>query len=115
MKPRPTIFESPSLRYSITAYCATAYAYVLMVACRSTHELSLAMSDLPDWQAMVDRAGKHPKWILPLLGAASYLVIGIGVTNATTPDPTSPWYWQGWSYEVFWHRATTVAFVYWLG
>jgi len=64
---------------------------------------------------MVDRAGKHPKWILPLLGAASYLVIGIGVTNATTPDPTSPWYWQGWSYEVFWHRATTVAFVYWLG
>ncbi len=98
----------------ITAYCATAYAYVLMIARRSTRELSLAIPGLPDRQAIVDRAGKHPKWILPLIGAASYLVIGIGVTNATTPEETNPWYWQGWSYDVFWHRATTVAFVYWI-
>ena len=99
----------------ITAYCATAYAYVLMRARRNTRELSLAIPELPDQQAIVDRAGKHAKWILPLIGVASYLVIGIGVTNATTPGPASPWYWQGWSYDVFWHRVTTVVFVYWIG
>ena len=99
----------------IMAYCATAYAYVLVMARRTTRELSLAIPDLPDRQTIVDRAGKHPKWILPLVGVASYLVIGIGVTNATTPDVAGPWNWQGWSYDVFWHRATTVAFVYWIG
>ena len=99
----------------ITAFCATAYAYVLIEARRTTRELSLAIPNLPDQQDIVDRAGKHSKWILPLIGTASYLIIGIGVTNATTPEPSSPWYWQGWSYDVFWHRATTVAFVYWIG
>ncbi|MDH3619534.1 MAG: hypothetical protein OER91_01490 [Gammaproteobacteria bacterium] len=99
----------------ITAYCATAYAYVLMMARRNTRELTLAIPKLPDQRGIVDRAGKHSKWILPLVGVASYLIIGIGVTNATTPGPTSPWHWQGWGYDVFWHRATTVAFVYWIG
>ena len=99
----------------ITAYCATAYAYVLMMARRTTHELSLAIPDLPDRQTIVDRAGKHSKWVLPLVGVASYLIIGIGVTNATTPEPENPWNWQGWTYDVFWHRVTTVAFVYWIG
>ena len=99
----------------IAAYCATAYTYVLMTARRTTRELSLAVPDLPNHRAIIDRAGKHAKWILPLVGAVSYLIIGIGVTNATTLDATSPWYWQGWSYDVFWHRVTTVAFVYWIG
>ncbi len=99
----------------ITAYCATAYAYVLTMARRTTHELALAIPDLPNQHAIVVRAGQHTKWVLPLVGAASYLIIGIGVTNATTPEPGNPWYWQGWSYDVFWHRATTVAFVYWIG
>ncbi len=99
----------------ITAYCATAYAYVLMMARRTTREFSAAIPGLPNRHATVDRAGTHSKWILPLVGAASYVIIGIGVTNATTQGPTSPWYWQGWSYDVFWHRATTVAFVYWIG
>ena len=99
----------------ITAFSATAYVYVLITARRTTRELSLAIPGLPNQQAIVDRAGKHSKWILPLVGAASYLIIGIGVTNATTSGLTSPWYWQGWNYDVFWHRATTVAFVYWIG
>jgi hypothetical protein len=99
----------------ISAYCATAYAYVLMMARRTTHELSPGISDLPDRHAILDRAGKHSTWLLPLVGAATYLVIGVGVTNATTPEPVNPWYWPGWTYDVFWHRATTVAFVYWLG
>jgi hypothetical protein len=99
----------------ITAFCATAYAYILMTARRTTREMSLVIPNLPNQQAVVDRAGKHSKWVLPLVGVASYLIIGIGVTNATTPAPTSPWDWQGWNYDVFWHRATTVAFVYWIG
>jgi hypothetical protein len=99
----------------ITAYCATAYAYVLTTARRTSHDLSLTVPDLPDRQTIADRAGKHFKWVLPLIGVTSYLIIGIGVTNATTPEPANPWEWQAWSYDVFWHRATTVAFVYWIG
>lgn len=99
----------------ITAYCATAYAYLLTAARRTTHELSLAIPGLRDRGTIVDRAGKHSKWVLPLVGAATYLVIGIGATNATTPEPVNPWYWEDWTYEVFWHRATTVLFVWWIG
>ena len=99
----------------ITAYCATAYAYLLTAARRTTHKLSLAIQNLPDRGAIVDRAGRHLKWVLPLVGAATYLIIGVGVTNATTPEPVNPWSWEGWNYEVFWHRATTVLFVWWIG
>ncbi|MDJ0750694.1 MAG: hypothetical protein QNJ11_14500 [Woeseiaceae bacterium] len=99
----------------ITAYCATAYAYLLMSARKTTRALAQAIPNLPDRSNVVDRAGKHLPWVLPMIGVASYLIIGIGVTNATTPEPDNPWYWQGWSYDVVWHRATTVLFVYWIG
>ena len=49
------------------------------------------------------------------MGAASFLIVGISVTNLTTPAPANPWEWQTWSYDVFWHRATTVFFVWWIG
>ena len=52
--------------------------------------------------------------VLPLLGVVSYLVIGVGTTNATTPAPTDPWDWHLWNYDVFWHRITTVFFAWWL-
>ena len=42
-------------------------------------------------QALVDRTGTHPAWELVVVGALSYLLIGVGVTNATTPEPTNPW------------------------
>ncbi len=113
--PTPGELQVAVTQILITAYCATAYVYVQMMARRTTRDLSLINPDLPNQHAIVDRAGKHSKWILPLVGTASYLTIGIGVTNATTLAGTSPWSWQGWSYDVFWHRATTVAFVYWIG
>ncbi len=99
----------------ITAYCATAYAYLLMTARGTTHALAQAIPNLPDRPDVVDRAGKHLPWILPSIGVVSYLIIGVGVTNATTLGPDNPWNWQGWSYEVVWHRVTTVFFVYWIG
>jgi len=99
----------------MTAYCASAYAYLLMSARKTTLDLAPVAQTVPQWQTIVARAGKHPSWALPLLGAASYLIIGVPVTNATTPEPTNPWYWQGWNYDVFWHRGTTVFFVWWLG
>lgn len=99
----------------MVAYSASAYAYLLMTARRTTQELSPIVKELPHGQALVDRAGKHPGWVLLLVGAASYLLIGVGVTNATTPELTNPWDWQGWNYDVAWHRVTTVFFTWWIG
>lgn len=99
----------------ITAYSASAYAYLLMSARKTTLDLSAVAQGVPEWRTTIDRAGKHRWWILLLVGAGSYLVLGVPVTNATTPAPTNPWDWQGWTYDVYWHRATTVLFVWWLG
>lgn len=99
----------------MTTYCASAYAYLLMSARKTTLDLAPVAHTIPQWQTIIARAGKHYWWALPLIGAASYLIIGVPVTNATTPEPTNPWYWQEWSYDVFWHRATTLFFVWWLG
>ena len=99
----------------MTAYSASAYAYLLMTARRTTHELSPVAQYVPHWQAIVDRAGKPPRWILLLVGAASFLIIGVTVTNATTPEPDNPWVWQTWNYDIYWHRATSVFFVWWIG
>ena len=99
----------------ITGYSASAYAYLLMTARKTTHDLAPVAQLAPRWQTIVERAGKHPRLLLPLIGAVNFLVIGISVTNATTPEPVNPWQWQGWSYDVAWHRATTVLFVWWIG
>ena len=98
----------------IMVYSGSAYAFVLMTARKTTQDLSAVARELPDWPAVVDRAGKHPWWLLLLFGAANYLVVGVIVTNATTPEPVNPWAWQTWNYDVFWHRATTVFFVWWM-
>ncbi len=99
----------------ITAYSASAYAYLLMTARKTTQDLSTVAQHSPQWQSIVDRAGKHPRWILLLVGAASYLIVGVAVTNVTTPAPVNPWDWQNWNYDIYWHRATTVFFVWWIG
>ncbi|NIL94334.1 MAG: hypothetical protein GTO71_07825 [Woeseiaceae bacterium] len=99
----------------IMAYSASAYAYLLVTARRTTHDLSQVARSAPHWQRTIDRAGKHPRWILLVVGAASFLVVGVAVTHATTPEPTNPWEWQSWNYEVYWHRATTVLFMWWIG
>ena len=74
----------------MTAYSASAYAYLLMSARRTTHDLSPVARNVPHWQTIVDRAGKHPRWILLLVGAASFLIVGVAVTNATE-HPTAAW------------------------
>ena len=99
----------------MTAYSASAYAYVLMTARRTTQELAPVAQHLPHWQAALERAGKHPWWLLPLIGAANFLLVGVTATNATTPAPTNPWAWQSWNYDIVWHRATTLIFVWWIG
>ena len=97
----------------ITTYVASAYAYLLMTARRTTQDLSPVFQHTPRWQTIVDRAGKHPWWLLSLVGAASYLIFGVYVTNATTPEPANPWAWQAWNYDVTWHRVSTVFLVWW--
>jgi len=98
-----------------TSYSASAYAYLLMTARKTTHDLSPVARHAPQWQSIVDRAGKHSWWVLPLVGAATYLVFGVVGTNVTTPEPVNPWDWQGWSYDIYWHRATTVLHTWWIG
>ena len=99
----------------MTAYSASAYAYLLISARKTTHDLRPAAQYVPHWQKIVDRSGKHPWWILLVVGTASYLLVGVAVTNATTPAPTNPWEWQSWNYDVYWHRVTTVLFMWWIG
>jgi len=98
----------------ITTYSASAYAYLLMTARKTTHDLTPVAQHIPQWQLIVDRAGKHPRWVLLLVGAAGYLIVGVAATNVTTAGPINPWDWQLWNYDIFWHRATTVSFVWWL-
>jgi hypothetical protein len=99
----------------MTAYSASAYAYLLMTARKTTRELSMIAQHSPQWQSIVDRAGKHPRWTLLLVGTASYLIVGVVATNVTTPAPVNPWDWQYWNYDIYWHRATTVFFSWWIG
>ena len=98
----------------MTTYFASAYAGLLATARRTTRDLSPVGRQSADWSLVVDRAGKHRRGVLPILGIVSYLVIGVGVTNATTPAPTNPWDIQLWNYDVYWHRFTTVLFVWWI-
>jgi hypothetical protein len=51
--------------------------------------------------------------VLPIIGIASYLIVGVAVTNITTPAPTNPWDFHAWNYDVYWQRITTVFHVYW--
>jgi hypothetical protein len=99
----------------LIGYNASAYAYLLMTARKTTQELSPVAGHNPQWQMIVERAGKYPAWVLPLVGAASYLVFGVVATNVTTTAGDNPWDWQSWNYDIWWHRATTVLFVWWLG
>ncbi len=110
----PDEFRVAITQILMTAYSATAYAFLLMTARRTTREISDVVSELPHRQAIVDRAGKHSRWVLLLVGAASYLLIGVAATNATTPD-ANPWDWHGWNHDIYWHRATTLFFTWWIG
>lgn len=98
-----------------TAYVASAYAYLLMTARKSTHELAPVARHAPAWQTIADRVGTHPRWVLPFVGATSYLVIGVNATNMTTPETTAPWHWESWNYDIYWQRATTVLISWWMG
>ena len=99
----------------LTGYSATAYAYVLMTARRTTRELEPVAQHLPGWHGIIKRAGTHPWWILLLVGAGNTLLIGVPATNATTPAPENPWNWELWNYGVYWHRLTTLVFVWLIG
>jgi hypothetical protein len=70
---------------------------------------------LPQWPAHCALVTRYAPWLLPLVGAANFLLIGIPVTTATTPPPTQAWAWQTWNYDVAWHRTTTLLFVWWIG
>jgi hypothetical protein len=98
----------------MTGYAASAYAYLLITARRFPHDLALVVRQGPEWQRIVDQVGKYPGWLLPLVGAASSLAFGVTATNVTTLE-IEPWYWRNWSYDVYWHRATTFLFAWWMG
>jgi hypothetical protein len=113
--PSPDDLRIALTQILMTGYSASAYAYVLTTARRTTQELAPVAQHLPHWQASLAQAARHPWWLLPLIGAANFLLIGVAATNATTPAPENPWAWQGWNYDVYWHRATTLFFAWWIG
>jgi hypothetical protein len=98
-----------------TAYSASAYAYLLMTARKTAHDLSPVDRQSPQWQTIVDSSSKHSWWVLLLVGATTYLFFGVVGTNVTTAEPVNPWDWHWWSYDVYWHRATTVLNLWWTG
>jgi hypothetical protein len=117
---RGASIPSDNLRVTIThlvqvAYVAFAYTYVLITARKVTQDLAPVARYAPQWQAMADRAGTHPRWALLIVGVGSYLVLGVTATNITTTETLDPWYWQAWSYDIWWQRATTVLITWWIG
>ena len=42
-----------------TSYSASAYAYLLMTTRKTTHDLLPVARNAPQWQTVVDNAGKH--------------------------------------------------------
>ena len=110
----PNDFRIALTQILMTTYFASAYVGLLSTARRTTHDLSPVGRQDAGWSSAVDRAGKHRRFVLPLLGVLSYLIIGVGTTNATTPAPTDPWDWHAWTYDIYWHRITTVFFVWWI-
>jgi len=110
----PNDFRIALTQILMTTYFASAYVGLLSTARRTTDDLSPVGRQDSGWSSVVARAGKHRRGVLPLLGVVSYLIVGIGVTNATTPAPTDPWDWHAWPYDVYWHRITTVLFIWWI-
>jgi hypothetical protein len=99
----------------LTAYVASAYAFLLMTARKVTDDLAPVAHHAPEWQTIVDRVGMHRGWVLLFVGAVGSLVIGVGATNMTTPVEDGTWHWQSWSYDTYWQRSTTVIFCWWIG
>ncbi|MDJ0759473.1 MAG: hypothetical protein QNJ19_08735 [Woeseiaceae bacterium] len=95
----------------VLAYCVSAYAYLLKSVRETVSALSPAAPDETAWQAASELIGRHSGWLLVIFGLVNYLVIGVFVTNITTPDPVNPWDWRSWTYDLYWHRITTVFFV----
>ncbi|MCZ6458621.1 MAG: hypothetical protein O6766_04595 [Gammaproteobacteria bacterium] len=98
----------------LSAYVASAYAYLLMTARKSTDDLAPVARHDSQWQAIVDRVGTHPRWVLLFVGATSSLVLGVGATNITTLE-IEPWRLQGWTYDTYWQRVTTALICWWVG
>jgi hypothetical protein len=109
----PNDFRIALTQILMTTYWASAYAYLLSSVRTTIGDLSPVGRHAADWQSIVERAGKYRRGLLPLLGVASFLIVGVGTTNITTPAPTNPWDLQLWSYDVYWHRVTTVFFLWW--
>ncbi len=117
---RATETSSDDLRVTITqllltAYVASAYAFLLMTARKATDDLAPVARHAPEWQTIVDRVGTHRGWVLLFVGAVSSLVIGVGATNMTTPEEVRTWHLQSWSYDTYWQRSTTLIMCWWMG
>lgn len=98
----------------ITTYWASAYAFLLSSMRKATVDLTPVGQHVANWESIVECAGKHRRGLLPFVGIVSFLIIGVGVTNLTTPATTNPWDWHGWHYDIYWHRVTTVFLVWWI-
>ena len=89
----------------------SAYAYLRKRLRQTASELSSVAGDEEQWHAASEQIGRHSGWLLVAIGVVNYLVLGVSVTNITTPEPVNPWDWRSWTYDLYLHRITTVFFV----
>lgn len=109
----PGDFRLAIIHILLTAYTASAYAYLLTATIRTAHDLAPIVEHAPQGQSILDRVGKHLWWGLVLAGVFGVL-IDVYATNATTIG-SDPWDWRQNNYDSFWMRVLGPFMSWWMG
>ncbi|MBT4522471.1 MAG: hypothetical protein HOC23_20945 [Halieaceae bacterium] len=96
----------------LTAYTATAYAYLLSTTKKTAQDLFSAVKHDPQWQAIADSVGTHLRWGL-ILAAGLGVLIDVLVTDVTTVG-SEPWVWSETNHDARWMRILGPFFSAWM-
>jgi len=108
----PADFRLTLIHISLTAYAASAYAYLLSATAKTFRDLTPIVEQSPLGQSILQRVGKHLWWGLLLAGLFGIL-IDVYATNTTTVG-SDPWDWTQNNYDSFWMRVLGVFMSWWM-